>query len=68
MYFEESYATVFVGVDASIAHGMLTMGVSGRLATELVGADKLVCLVAIRRGGASLRYSKGPRGCRGIPR
>ena len=42
LHTDEIFATKVAGYPSVFAHGMLTMGMTGRAVTDLVGADKLV--------------------------
>lgn len=51
---DEVYATQVVGYPTVFAHGMLTMGMAGRLLTDVVGDDRLM------RFGARFRSQVWP--------
>jgi acyl dehydratase len=42
LHTDEIYATAVVGYPSIFAHGMLTMGLTGRMLTDRVGADRLI--------------------------
>jgi acyl dehydratase len=42
LHTDEIYATKVAGYPTVFAHGMLTMGLTGRVLAELVGADRLL--------------------------
>lgn len=59
LHTDEIFATTVAGYDSTIAHGMLTMGMTGHFVTDLVGDGRLVSFggrfLGIVRPGDSLR-------------